>query len=201
VLLFLLRKKCSSSILVLGVMEHECLLMLRDGSTRVAMHHMRALKTETEPEIIMDASRMLEQENARVAQAAISRLHTGGVSHPQAAQNLADELQQITVSALATRLASNPHDGAAQKELDELNVEILAIMADLELTLTVEVSSLLGTVNEALSADNLPEEKLTRVVGQCESAMVATRKVKTLFACAFVKVVFLIFPNKITGIE
>ena len=148
-------------VMALCAAEGEALSICADSSDvskKAIIARLRSLRNNKEPEHIMQVSKQLEEESRRLTSATKSKVQAQQSQMDHANSKVAHlmiaELDSMSprFGPIAAKLAVDPTNKETQKELAELNRDITGIMADLELTLTVDVSKQLRSMDQALGA-------------------------------------------------
>jgi hypothetical protein len=183
-------------VMALCAAEGELLRMCDDDtdvSKKALIDRLRSLRTGKDGARILQVSKLLEQEHSRLAEATKSRVLArephlvpaqGKVAHLMVAEL---ECMSPRFAPLAAKLAEDPTNKDTQRELAELNRDITGIMADLDVTLAVnmnkelaacerEIAAALDKVTVTMNFTLESSQKLAAHVGnRCQSALSSTR--------------------------
>lgn len=183
-------------VMALCAAESELLRMCGDDSDlskKALIERLRSLRTGKDGARILQVSKLLEQEHTRLAEATKTRVLArethllpaqGKMAHLMVAEL---ECMSPRYAPLAAKLAEDPENKETQRELAELNRDITGIMADLDVTLAVDVSKELAAcerkvaaalekVNSTMSFTLDSSLKLASDIGsRCQHALSSTR--------------------------
>ncbi len=183
-------------VMALCAAENELMRMCGDDadlSKKVLIERLRSLRTNKDAARILQVSKLLEQENTRLAEATKTRVQARESqlvpANSKVAHLMIAELECMSprFAPLAARLAVDPSNKETQRELAELNRDITSIMADLDVTLAVEpskelavleqsVAGALDKVRSTLSFTLESSQKVASHIGsRCQKALASTR--------------------------
>jgi hypothetical protein len=189
------RRLVRRDVMALCAAEGELLRLCADGtdsSKKQLIDRMRTLRVNKEPTRIMEASKLAEAENNRLAEATKAKVQAREAqmepAHSKAAHLMIAELECMSprFAPLAVKLAEDPSNKETQRELAELNRDITGIMADLELTLQLDASKELQALQQAIQnaldlvrAQNPSweacQKSASNVGSRCQTALSAAR--------------------------
>jgi hypothetical protein len=183
-------------VMALCAAENELLRMCGDDtdlSKKVLIERLRSLRTNKDGARILQVSKLLEQEHLRLAEATKSRVLAREpqlvAANTKVAHLMVAELECMSprFAPLAAKLAEDPSNKETQRELAELNRDIIGVMADLDVTLAVDASkelalcerdivAALEKVSTVVSFTLESSLKMASHVGsRCQTALSSTR--------------------------